>query len=54
MLKKAMVNPIDLIAGFIIIISGIITITGRINLGVVLASIGLLIEGLKILIKSGP
>lgn len=48
-----MINPIDLIAGFIIITAGIVTITGKINLGVVIATIGLLIEGLKILFKSG-
>ena len=51
--KKAIINPIDLIAGIVIIIAGVITVIGKINFGVVLATISLLIEALKILMKSG-
>ena len=46
-------NPIDLIAGFILIIAGIVTAIGNVNLGSVLAGIGLLIEAIKIMIQQG-
>lgn len=52
--KKGVINTIDLIAGIVIILGGVVTIADKVNLGVVLASIGLLIEALKILLKSGP
>lgn len=52
--KKGLIfNPIDLIAGVIIVIAGLVTIFGMVNLGVVLAGIGLLVEALKILMKFG-
>lgn len=52
--KKGMVfNPIDLIAGVVIITAGLVTIFGLVNLAVVLAGIGLLIEGLKIMLQQG-
>ncbi len=47
------INPIDLIAGIILIIAGIATATGNVNLGSVLAGIGLLIEVIKILMQQG-
>ncbi len=47
------VNPIDLIAGVVIILAGIVTIFNMVNLGVVLAGIGLLIEGMKIMMQQG-
>ena len=53
MSKKAMYNLTNLIVGLMLIIAGIVTIIGKINLGVVIATIGLLIEGLKIIFKSG-
>lgn len=51
--KKGLFNPIDLVAGVIIIVAGLVTIFGMTNFGVVLAGIGLLIEGLKIMMKFG-
>lgn len=53
--KKAafVLNPIDVIAGIILVLAGIATIVGSINLGSVLAGIGLLIEAIKILIQQG-
>jgi len=52
--KGAVLNPIDIIAGILIIIAGAVTILGKVNLGTALASLGLIIEAIKILIKSGP
>ena len=52
--KGALLNPIDIIAGVVIIIAGTCTIFGWVNLGVVFGSIGFLIEAIKILVKSGP
>ena len=46
-------NPIDLIAGVILILAGLATVTGNVNTGSVLAGIGLLIEAIKILLKQG-
>ncbi len=48
-----MFHPIDLIAGIVIIFAGIMTIAGMVNFGVVLAGVGLFIEGLKILLQQG-
>ena len=44
-------NPVDLIAGVILILAGLATVTGNVNTGSVLAGIGLLIEAIKILLK---
>lgn len=53
--KKGMAfNPIDIIAGLIIIFAGICTFFGLVNLGVVLGGIGFLIEAIKILFQTGP
>lgn len=52
--KGALFNPIDIIAGVVIIIAGICTLFGLVNLGVVLGTIGFLIEAIKILLHSGP
>ena len=52
--KKAMVvSPIDIIAGAILILAGVFTIFGNINLGAVLGGIGLLIEAVKIMLQQG-
>ncbi|MEK6807831.1 MAG: hypothetical protein AABX75_02260 [Nanoarchaeota archaeon] len=48
-----MMNLVDLIAGSVIVLAGIVTIFGMANFGVVLAGIGLLIEGIKIMLKLG-
>ncbi len=48
-----MINPIDLIAGVLLIAAGVVTIMGQLNLATVLAGIGLLIEATKILLKQG-
>jgi len=48
-----MINPVDLIAGMVVILAGLVTIFGMGNLGVVLAGIGLLIEGIKVMLKTG-
>lgn len=50
--KKAQ-TPVDIIAGVIVIIGGTLILTGNINLGGVVATVGLLIEGVKILINQG-
>ena len=51
--KKGLFSPIDLIAGVLLILAGILTAIGKINLGTVLAGLGLLIEALKIMLKQG-
>ena len=51
--KKGMFNPVDLIVGIILIIAGLATAIGNVNLGTVLAGIGLLIEAIKILFQQG-
>lgn len=52
--KGISINPIDLIAGVILIVAGIATAIGNVNLGSVLAGIGLLIEAIKIMMQQGP
>ncbi|GEM_PF-3585059 len=52
--KKAHVNLIDLIAGIVVIVGGVLITASYSNLGVVVATIGLLIEGIKIITKLGP
>ncbi len=54
MKKKGMiVSPIDIIAGSILILAGVFTILGNVNIGAVLGGIGLLIEAIKIMIQQG-
>lgn len=48
-----MINLIDLIVGFILIIAGLVTIFSMVNLGVALAGIGLLIEAIKMMFQQG-
>lgn len=51
--KKGVINPIDLISGFILIIAGVVTAFGNVNFGTVIATIGLLIEAIKIMLQKG-
>ena len=51
--NKETVNSIDIIAGFLLIIAGMVTALGNVNLGTVLAGLGLLIEAIKIMLKQG-
>lgn len=51
--KRGMVNPVDLIAGTIIIVGGIATILGYVNLGMVFVAAGSFIEAIKILMQGG-
>lgn len=51
--KGAYGTGIDIIAGIVLIIAGIITANGQANLGAVLAGIGLLIEAIKIMLLQG-
>ena len=53
--KKAVfaINPIDVIAGVLLVVAGIVLIIGKINLATVFAGIGLLIEAVKVLLKQG-
>ncbi len=51
--KGLAVNPVDLIAGVILVVAGIATATGNVNLGGVLAGLGLLIEAIKIMMQQG-
>jgi len=52
--KGTLINPIDVVAGVVIIFAGVCTLFGWVNLGVVLGTIGFLIEAIKILMLSGP
>ncbi len=53
--KQAMIySPIDVIAGVVIIIGGLATALGRVNLGAVLTGIGLLVEAMKMMLRFGP
>lgn len=51
--KRGAVNPIDLIAGVIIITGGLATVFGYVNLGVVFVVAGSFIEAIKIMFQSG-
>ena len=51
--KQGIIGPIDIIAGTLLIVSGIIVAFGRVNLGSLIASLGLLIELMKIVINEG-
>ena len=51
--KRGVVNPIDLIAGVVIIVGGIATVFGYVNLGTVFVIVGSLIEAIKLMLRSG-
>ena len=54
MFKKGLVfNPIDIIAGLMLILSGLLTTLGMGNFGAVIAGIALVIEALKIMMQLG-
>jgi len=46
-----MVNQIDIIAGFILILAGIVTTASYVDLGLVMVGIGVLIEAIKIMMQ---
>ena len=52
--KGSIFNPIDIMAGLLLVVSGVVVILGNVNLGTVLAGLGLLIEAIKIMIQKGP
>ena len=45
------VNPIDVVAGAILVLAGIMLMAGFSNLGVFIAGIGMLIEAIKAMLK---
>ncbi len=47
------VGPIDIISGIVLIVAGFLVLTGLINAGVFVASVGLLLQALKALLKWG-
>jgi len=47
------VGPIDIISGIVLIVAGFLMLTGLINAGVFVASVGLLLQALKALLKWG-
>ena len=51
--KASLINPIDVVAGAILILAGVFTAIGNMNLGAVLGGIGLLIEAMKIMMQKG-
>lgn len=50
---SSLMNPIDLIAGVMVILGGISVIVGYANLGSLLSGIGLMIEIIKVLVREG-
>lgn len=46
-------NPIDIISGVVLVISGALVIAGFANLGVFIGSVGLLLQAFKVLLKLG-
>lgn len=48
-----MVNPIDIIAGFILVLGGILTAISYVNLGLVIVVIGVLFEFIERMIQQG-
>lgn len=51
--KEAQISLIDIIAGLIVIAGGTFVVFSYVNLGTFLASVGLVIEIIKLLIKQG-
>jgi len=51
--KKAQVVLLDIIAGGVIIVGGVLVTFGMINLGSLVATVGLLIELIKLVIQKG-
>lgn len=51
--KGFLLNPVDAIAGVLLVLGGLSTLVGRVNLGVVFAGLGLLIEAIKIVLRQG-
>ena len=43
-------NPIDILAGLVVIFAGILIITSYVNLGLLLVGLGALIEAIKIVL----
>mgnify|MGYP001575145707 CR=1 FL=1 len=46
-------NPIDVIAGLVVIGAGVLTIFGYVNLAVIVGGIGFLIEAIKVALSQG-
>lgn len=46
-------NPIDVIAGVIVIGAGVLTMLGYVNLAVIVGGIGFLIEAIKVAVMQG-
>jgi len=51
--QKAQITGIEIIAGTLLIIGGIVLILGKLNLGALLATLGLLIEIVKEIARRG-
>lgn len=51
--KKASIDVLNVIFGIIVMIGGVIIIFDRVNLGSLIASIGLVFELIKIVIEKG-
>ena len=51
--KGVLSDPINLIAGILVIVGGISIMLDKINLGTLLTTIGFLIEVIKLIIKQG-
>lgn len=54
MKRKGMIfSPVDLVAGVLLVAAGALTMMGMGNFGVVVAGIGLVIEGIKVMLQMG-
>jgi len=51
--KTAQITGIEIVAGILLIIGGIVLILGKLNLGALLATLGLLIEIVKEISRRG-
>ncbi len=51
--KKAQINLLDIIFGIIVICGGVIITFGKINLGSLITSMGLVFELIKLVVQKG-
>jgi len=53
MSRKGAIEPVNLIAGIILIFGGILLISNSVNLGLLIALVGTLIKAIEVVIRGG-
>jgi len=47
------INPIDVVSGVVLILAGVLMMSGFANIGVLIAGVGLIIQAIKVILQLG-